>query len=335
MKEALEKLTFALFEFVLVPERTIVFPPFKGNVFRGALGKTLRYLTCAFRDKDCSDCLIRDKCIYSRMFESIHSGGESILKNIERAPHPFVLYVPDKYHLEYPENSKVHFFLTLVGEAVDYISYFILAFEEMGRNGIGKQRTPFAVERVMCGGKNIYDTVEKKVTKDFPLLTGKDLMGEQARVNEIKIELETPIRLKFGGKFRKHITFEMIIRNLLRRIQLLAALYCGGPARVDFVDLIEKSKGIKVMDSAVHWVRQTRFSYRQEKSVGVGGVCGSISFEGDIGPFISFLRLAEYLHVGKSTAFGLGRIKINKSFCGGPGGSFFKKRPLAAGGEKI
>jgi uncharacterized protein (DUF1778 family) len=27
-------------------------------------------------------------------------------------------------------------------------------------------------------------------------------------------------------------------------------------------------------------------------------------------------------------------MKLIKSFCGGPGGSFFKKRPLAAGGNK-
>ena len=26
---------------------------------------------------------------------------------------------------------------------------------------------------------------------------------------------------------------------------------------------------------------------------------------------------------------------VNISFCGGPGGSFFKKRPLAAGGKEI
>jgi hypothetical protein len=47
-------------EFVLVPEDTIVFPGFIGNVFRGALGKTLRNLTCAFKGKNCIDCLIRD-----------------------------------------------------------------------------------------------------------------------------------------------------------------------------------------------------------------------------------------------------------------------------------
>ena len=36
MRDVLEKLKFAAFEFVLVPADTIVFPEFKGNVFRGA-----------------------------------------------------------------------------------------------------------------------------------------------------------------------------------------------------------------------------------------------------------------------------------------------------------
>ncbi|MCP4155004.1 MAG: hypothetical protein GY757_45190 [bacterium] len=49
IENAIEKLNFAVFEFVLLPNATIQFPPFKGNVFRGALGKTLRHLTCAFK----------------------------------------------------------------------------------------------------------------------------------------------------------------------------------------------------------------------------------------------------------------------------------------------
>lgn len=313
MKDVLERLRLALFEFVLVPERTIVFPSFKGNVFRGALGKTLRHLTCAFKDKDCCDCLIRDKCIYSRIFESLHNGGESILKKVEKAPHPFVLFVPEKYHLEYPENSKIHFFLTLVGDAVEYISYFILAFEEIGKKGIGKTKVPFRVEKVVCSGKSIYNPKEKKITRDFPILFGSTFIEEKASVQSTAIQMETPLRLKFDKKFQKHITFEMIARNLLRRIQLLAALYCGGPPRVDFKDLIEKSKEIKISGSKTHWEQQTRFSFRQEKTLGMGGVCGTIEFTGDLGPFIPFLRIGEYLHVGKGTAFGLGKIKLIKN----------------------
>jgi hypothetical protein len=67
MRDVLEKLKFAVFEFRLAPGRTVEFPGFKGNVFRGALGKTLRNLTCVFRGADtvCKSCFVRDKCIYS------------------------------------------------------------------------------------------------------------------------------------------------------------------------------------------------------------------------------------------------------------------------------
>jgi CRISPR-associated endoribonuclease Cas6 len=328
MRDVLEKLEFAAFEFVLVPADTIVFPEFKGNVFRGAVGKTLRNLTCAFKGKNCIDCLIRDKCVYSRIFESIHFEGESILKKVEKAPHPFVLYVPEKYHLEYPVNKKIHFYLVLIGEAIEYISYFILAFEEIGKRGIGKNYTPFKLDAVLCSGKSIYNPLEKKVNRDFPILSGKGFMEKRQGVQSITIEMETPVRLKFNRKLQKHITFEILTRNLLRRVQLLSALYCGGPPRVDFKGLIEESQKIKVADSKIHWVENTRFSYRQERDISMGGVSGSIEFTGNLDPFLPLLEIGEYLHVGKGTAFGLGKIRsINKKFCGGPGGGFSKEPP--------
>jgi CRISPR-associated endoribonuclease Cas6 len=197
-----------------------------------------------------------------------------------------------------------------VGEAIEYVSYFILAFEELGKNGIGLEKSPFKIETVLCSGKSIYSPGEKKINRDFPLIFGSEFMEENVSVPAITIELETPLRIKFGRKFRKHFTFDMLARNLLRRIQLLSAFYCGGPLRVDFKELIEKSKEVKVSDSRIHWEQLTRFSFRQEKTVSMGGVSGSIQFSGDIGPFMPFLRIGEYLHVGKSTAFGLGKIKV-------------------------
>ncbi len=317
--DVLEKLRFAVFEFVLAPEQTIVFPEFKGNVFRGALGKTLRHLTCAFKEKKCTDCLIHDKCIYSKIFESIHTTDNSILKNVENAPHPFVLYIPEQHSLEYPvkpgavvpENSKILFSLTLVGEAIEYISYFILAFEEIGKKGIGKTKAPFKIEKVQCAGKHIYDPEMKKITRDFPLVYGRDFIKEETQVQSITMEMESPLRLKFGRKFQKYISFDMLVPNLLRRIQLLSALYCEGPPRVDFKELIEKAKEVKVSDSEIHWEEQRRFSFRQERTLSLGGVSGSIEFTGNISPYMPFLRIGEYLHVGKGTAFGLGKIKIN------------------------
>ena len=145
-------------------------------------------------------------------------------------------------------DKKIHFYLVLVGEAIEYISYFILAFEEIGKRGIGKTYTPFKLEAVLCSGKSIYNPLEKKVNRDFPILSGSGFMEKRKGVQSITIEMQTPVRLKFNRKLQKHITFEILTRNLLRRVQLLSALYCGGPPRVDYKGLIEESKKVKVVD---------------------------------------------------------------------------------------
>ncbi len=45
----------------------------------------------------------------------------------------------------------------------------------------------------------------------------------------------------------------------------------------------------------------------------LGGVTGTISYEGDITDFVLLLRLGEYMHVGKGTSFGLGKYEVLES----------------------
>ena len=42
----------------------------------------------------------------------------------------------------------------------------------------------------------------------------------------------------------------------------------------------------------------------------LGGVTGTVSYEGDISDFMLLLKLGEYVHVGKGTSFGLGKYEI-------------------------
>jgi len=44
----------------------------------------------------------------------------------------------------------------------------------------------------------------------------------------------------------------------------------------------------------------------------MGGFMGEITYEGDFEPFQPYIKLGEYVHVGKGSSFGLGRLEISE-----------------------
>ncbi len=79
---------------------------------------------------------------------------------------------------------------------------------------------------------------------------------------------------------------------------------------MDFRGLIEKAGAVKLIKSDIQWFDWKRYSTRQEEWMSLGGVTGTVSYEGDISDFMLLLKLGEYVHVGKGTSFGLGKYEI-------------------------
>ena len=42
----------------------------------------------------------------------------------------------------------------------------------------------------------------------------------------------------------------------------------------------------------------------------MGGLVGSVIYEGDLGEYLPLIEFSEKAHLGKNTSFGLGKIKI-------------------------
>lgn len=129
-------------------------------------------------------------------------------------------------------------------------------------------------------------------------------------VDEIELEFLTPTSIKVSGKWTSHLTFEHLIRNLLRRIRFLSYFHCGEDLEVDARAVIDAAKAVTHV-SNFHWIRADRYSYRTEKSIPMGGFIGKIRFTGALEPFLPFIYLGEYLHIGHHTAFGHGQYRIN------------------------
>ena len=305
------------FNFNITAKEPLILPAYKGSTFRGGFGYAFKRVVCAIKDKECPDCLLKEKCIYSYVFETPPPSDTKIMRKYKSAPHPFVIEPPDERRRGYKPGDEINFGLTLIGRSIDYLPYFVYTFDELGKLGIGKGKAKYELKEVRCEGKQIYNA-ETKTLKAFEAasldvgIPTLEKGGKGGFFNkQLTLNFLTPTRILFDGHLTLDLEFHILIRNLLRRLSLLYYFHCNGDSsKWDFKGIIEQSKEIKVKEKNLKWYEWERYSGRQETRLKMGGFVGEITFEGDIEPFMPFIKAGEVLHVGKGTGFGLGKYCI-------------------------
>ena len=311
---AVTQIKTASFSFRIKPLESMLLPSYKGSTLRGGFGHAFRRVVCAIKSRECTDCLLKEKCVYSYIFETPPPADTEIMRKYKAAPHPFVIEPPSEQRRNYGQGNELIFGLTLIGRAIDYLPYFIYAFDELGRIGLGKGKAKFELGDVSCNGETIYDSETKTLgtfkTGILPL--EPDLLNSRTDNSKlITLSFLTPTRIVYNGHLTLELEFHILIRNLLRRLSLLYYFHCGGnPSEWDFSGIIKKAEGVKVSVRRLRWHDWERYSARQDTRMKMGGFVGEIIFEGDIEPFMDLIRAGEVLHVGKGTGFGLGRYEI-------------------------
>ena len=136
------------FEFKITPIEPIILPLYKGSTLRGGFGNAFRRVVCALKKNDCGECILKEKCVYSYIFETPPPSDTKIMRKYTSAPHPFILEPPPEKKRGYTPKDEITFGLTLIGKAVDYLPYFVYTFDELGRMGIGKGRGKYELKTV-------------------------------------------------------------------------------------------------------------------------------------------------------------------------------------------
>lgn len=312
------------FRFSLRATSEILIPAYKGSTFRGGFGNAFRRVVCALKRSDCNECILKDRCVYSYIFETPPPPGTKVMTKYTHAPHPFVIEPPMERKRLYQPGDELKFDLVLVGKALEYLSYFVYSFSELGKIGIGKGHGKYdliTVSRLRGNGGEIneeliYSSETKAIKKFDPDALNIDVDLDNSAASKegtITLSFLTPTRLMYDSRLVFDIEFHMLIRQLLRRIFLLGYFHCGADSSgLPYNAIIDKAAGIRLRERKLRWYDWERYSTRQDTMMKMGGFVGEVTFEGDVAPFFPLLQAGEVLHVGKGTSFGLGKYLIKE-----------------------
>ena len=316
----LQNFRFARYRFTYTVLEPLRLPQYKGNVFGNRFRYTLRDITCLGDMDQCdTQCQLADQCIYARCFETPVPDESPILRYQSWAPHPFVLEPPRTGKLEYVPGDTLVCDLILIGDSINLLPWIVFTFNEVGKRRIGlrDKRGKCLLEKVeslSARGNDQHQTVytaeTQMLTENSLILRPDDVMRTAPNVaHRIELEFLTPTDIKVAGHWMSDLRFEHFIGDLLRRIRFLSYYHCGEDLDVDTSVLLKAADSV-THESHLRWFGSDRHSHRAESSIPVGGFIGRIRYSGNLTPFLPFIYLGEYLHIGPYTALGYGQYRL-------------------------
>jgi len=230
------------------------------------------------------------------------------MRKYETIPHPFVIEPPEEDKTSYAPGDELVFTLVLIGKAIESVPYFIYAFEQMAEQGLGSGRARFKVAAVRQGEAPFYDSTAGTIATPVSTQT-LDLAPTAETATSATFSFTTPTHIVYQGRVARRPAFHVVFRSLLRRLGLLAYFH-DQPVEINYQGLIKQAEAVKTDSITTGTTQWRRFSTRQNRAIRMDGIMGKATYTGDLKRFLPYLRAGEVLHVGKSTAFGMGKYQL-------------------------
>ena len=184
------------YRFYFNTESAIRLPSYAGSAWRGALGHALKKTVCVVRNQPCNQCLLKNACAYSIVFETPPPSHTEKMRKYTAAPHPFVIkFLPnmDKSATDY------QFDLILLGHGQRYLPYLVHAFKTAGLLGIGGHRQVFKLQKVDDINQYGLATVlyeNEELKRQLPI----ECIQLPTLPKKIKLSFDSPLRLTQDNK---------------------------------------------------------------------------------------------------------------------------------------
>jgi hypothetical protein len=230
----------------------------------------------------------------------------------------------------FKRGESFEFELILIGRALEFIPYFVLAFRELADVGLGLNRgrcTLDVVEELglsspVSGRLSSVAFVYSAEDQLFRSVKGIDSSEWiESRIRElqpaihnsqsaIRISFLTPTFIRVDGQVIREPEFHHIFKRLRDRINALSTFFGDGPLDVDFRGLGERSQKIRRVAARFEWIDRARTSAKTGQRHELSGFVGDATYKGELDEFLPWLVLGEPTHFSRFTAWGHGRFEI-------------------------
>lgn len=264
----------------LIFKSKVPLPYFIGSQLRGAFGYALKKVTCINPSFECSGCFASSNCLYYVFYEA---------KNQTH-----------KYRFDIELAKEFYEFdFYLFDSACERLPYVVSAFYMMlTQIGLGKDKHRYEEFEMFINDENCFVDAEIKLPKNY-----LKKFQTPAFISDIKIDFVTPIRIKKNNRFVRDDSLELrdIVNSIYQRqMQLLGKEHRRFPYEI---------RG-EIVKKDFYYKELTRQSNRQKTTMKLGGVMGEMVIKDIDENSLHVLKLGELIGVGKSSVFGLGKIKI-------------------------
>jgi hypothetical protein len=298
-----------------------ILPRFKGAMLRGGFGYAFQRASCPPACWNTSHtCTITPVCPYRWIFETPHPPDIAHLHNLRDVPRPFVIEPPLENRTHYAAGDSLEWHLVLIGRGKDYLPYFLFAFEQLGRMGLGKAHARAHLERVEAlqpwqpTSVVVYqDGRVQPGAEHLPYLDTAMIITQAQRLPaDVRVSFPTPLRLKTRGAWMERLEPTALVQAICWRLHALAVFHGNGPWDEVYPTLVAQAGEITVEDEQVQWVDWGRTSRRGGKPqyMVLGGLIGSVVLRGVSPGVRAVLLTGSLVHVGKACVFGHGNIQI-------------------------
>lgn len=153
---------------------------------------------------------------------------------------------------------------------------------------------------------------EVPVLRRAEVITGSpDLSRLAVDSQTLKVSFLAPTLLKAEGSVIRKPEFHHVFKRLRDRINALSVFFGTGPLEVDFAELGRRAEQVRTVTCNVQWEERSRTSSKTHQRHELSGFAGNAVYEGELQEFLPWFALGELVHVGKHTAWGMGKIALS------------------------